>query len=80
MDTISQGDTVWMTSLDEYGFCGREYHPERADLGLTAEVISVHTHEDINEDGDCSYTVLKCLTHGNEPKFLELMDFEVTRL
>ncbi len=80
MDNISKGATVWMTSLDEDGFCGREYHPNRSDLGVTAEVVGIDFITFDAQDDGGQLAILKCLTFEPEPKFLEFVEYEVTVL
>lgn len=78
MDTdFEKGNTVWMTSIDEDGMCGREYHPDRSDIGCLAEVVYVNTFHESYDGDHWTYHVLKCLTYGPDPKFLELCDYEV---
>ena len=84
---IVKGDTVWMTSIDEYGMLGREYHPCHEDLGICGEVLRVETFTDEVYEG-CeeaekefvTYSVVTVLTYERDPKFLELMDYEVTKV
>lgn len=73
----SKGDIVQVTSVDMYGFCGRDYHPRPKDVGVTAEVVKAETYVEPSEDGPYVITILKCLTFEKEPRFLELVDFEV---
>ena len=32
---------IKIVNVDMYGFCGRDLHPEKSDLGLVATVLSV---------------------------------------
>ncbi len=72
-------DLVFIDRVDMFGFTGRDYHPTRADEGLLAEVVGVLVGalEPDGEGPEEGLCVLKCLTHGPDPKFLELMPHEV---
>ncbi len=80
MNLFEKKDLVLIERVDMHGFCGRDYHPTKEDEGLLAEVVSVIEEEqeplDVLE-GLKPVVVLKCLTLGHSPKFLELMPHEV---
>jgi hypothetical protein len=79
----TKGDTLWMTSYDPYGYNGREYHPDQSDVGLLGEVVRVDHHKEADfylEPGDCDYVCYTVLTYEKEPRFLEWMDHEVTKI
>lgn len=69
---IQKGDIVRVDYVDMYGFCGRDRHPNRNDINVTGEVVRV---ERFDED---EYTVLTVLTFESEPRFLDLIDYEVS--
>ena len=82
MNTFRPGQIVEVTSVDMYGFLGRELHPLPIDVGVLARVEVVeHGRESYgDEEGDeLDYTVLTCtVVHPGPPRVLELMDFEVS--
>lgn len=82
METFYKGDLVIITSVDLNGFTGRNYHPSEEDVGLTCEVVRVEVFDDEEpflEPHDCDYTCITVLTYGDTPRFLELIDHEVSK-
>jgi hypothetical protein len=76
-----KGDMVWINRIDHFGLCGREYHPKSEDIGQLAEVVKVETIPMGDEADNWDLTILKCLTYGPDPHFLELdADFEVVKM
>lgn len=39
LEVLRYGTQVRMSSVDEYGFCGRENHPDEADVGFVGIVV-----------------------------------------
>jgi hypothetical protein len=80
VNLFEKHDLVLIERVDMNGFCGRDYHPTREDEGLVAEVVRVIEEEqeplDVLE-GLAPVVVLKCLTLGHDPRFIELMPHEV---
>ncbi len=78
MNKFKKGDVVLITTVDPYGFLGREAHPEQEHIGLTAEVVS--SQEVDCGDGDDErelFEFVRVITYGDNPVNLEMVDFEI---
>ena len=71
------GQVVVITNVDQYGFCGREHHPDPSDMGIAATVRVIEVCNDHDGEEDLTYTCLTCVTLEPDPRVLELIDFEV---
>jgi hypothetical protein len=81
---FNKGEIVLITDVDMYGFLGREYHPHESDVGLTAEVVKAERVTDeflANAEADTliTYEVIKVLTFEPNPRFLDMIDFEIVK-
>ena len=76
MDTFRPGQIVEVTSVDMYGFMGRELHPDITDIGVLARVMVVEVEDELDEVPIVCYTCE--VVDPGPPRVLELMDFEVS--
>lgn len=83
---LPAGTVVRVSDVDQYGFCGRERHPHRSDVGLVGRIVLALAMDEAGDemstepgtvvDGDqdewCSYHVVL-----DDGRILDLMSFEI---
>lgn len=86
MKKFEIGSKVVCASVDEFGFCGRDNHPSKADIGKTFIVVHV---EDVTDEGMTPELMSELEESGEDPTLLcvracspegdvrEFMDFEL---
>lgn len=67
---------VRITSVDSYGFCGRDHHPTDDDVGRTVVVFRY----EVESDGEVAYGVYYGRFEDNPAEMVELIDHEVAVL
>lgn len=79
MEVFAIGSRVRMTSLDKFGFTGRDLHPSAEDLGFEGVIVAIADRAETLDTGplpeDDQWVCYRCCSA--EGRVLELMDSEV---
>lgn len=67
-----------VSGVDMYGFCGRDLHPERSDVGKVGIPIEIIENAVYDNDPSMNYIVFR--VQMNDGRLLDLLDFEMKSL
>jgi hypothetical protein len=70
------GDLVRLTSVDLYGFNGRDFHPGKSDVGFIGVVVQADVEEP-HTDEDEGIILCYRVCRPSDGKVLDLMSHEV---
>ena len=74
------GKRIKMTGFDPYGYCGRDMHPQREDIGFEGEIVEVIEVDMFAKvtDGQVTIDPVCCfLVEAADGRRLELMSHEI---
>lgn len=63
--------TVKCTNVDEYGFCGRDYHPTKSDIGKTFSVIEIKEEISLRGVGETSDGLERASKFAQSAEYLD---------
>jgi hypothetical protein len=70
---------VTVTNVDMDGYCGRDHHPARADVGRVADVLRVCQDgpSGFEDEAEAPVVFFECRFRDGRRELVELMEFEV---